>query len=148
MTPITQSPGTCIAFRTAQPEQFHSVVSRPISAGDGFFTSFMDTANISVLNRFYEEVRMNGIDIRLEEFCELTVFSEFLAGHVQPDGTGSVQCMLLWNEWVRTFRRHTHKLPKLILEKECRSIMTDQFGVEIADGGFRGAIYPGIRFVP
>ena len=119
-----------------------------MSTENGFFTSFMDNTNISVLNRFYEQVRLTGIDIRLEEFCELTVFSEFLEGHVQPDGIGSIQCMLLWNEWVRTFRRHTHKLPKLILEKECRYIMTDKFGVEITDGGSRGAIYPGIRFVP
>lgn len=118
-----------------------------MSAGDGFFTSFLDNTNISVLNRFYEKVRSTGIDIRLEEFCELTIFSEFLASHVQQDGIGHVQCMLLWNEWVRTFRRHTKKFPKLILEKEIHSIMKDQFGVEIADYGFRGKVYPGIRFV-
>jgi len=148
MSPITPSPGTCSALRTAQLEQFHPAMGRPMSAGEGFFTGFLNNANICVMNHFYEQARLAGINIRLEEFCELTLFSEFLADHVQPDGTGNVQCMLLWNEWVRTFRRHTHQFPKLLLEKECRSVMMEKFGIGIIENGFRGTVYYGIRFVP
>jgi hypothetical protein len=53
-----------------------------------------------------------------------------------------------WNEWVRTFRHRIHGFPKLVLEKELRSVITDKFSVAIAENGFRGVVYCGIRFVP
>jgi hypothetical protein len=119
-----------------------------MSAGDRTSSAFMDTANLEMLNRFGEQFRLSGIDISPEEFDELRVFDEFLARHVQPNRICDVQCMLLWNEWVLTFRRHIRGFPNLILEKEFRGVITDKFGVEIANDGFRGAVYPGIRFVP
>jgi hypothetical protein len=101
-----------------------------------------------MLSQFGEQFRLTGIDISHEEVHELRVFDEFLACHVQPNGIFNVQCMLLWNEWVRTFRRQAHGFPKLIREKEFRSVITDKFGVAIVDNGCRGAVYPGLRFVP
>jgi len=101
-----------------------------------------------VLNQFGRQFRDAGTGIDQEELQELRVFDEFLAYHVQPNGICDVQCMLLWNEWVRAFLRQTRAFPKLILEEEFRSVITDKFGVDVADAGFRGSIYNGIRFVP
>jgi len=92
--------------------------------------------------------RFAGVDISPGELDELRAFDEFLARHVQANGICDVQCMLLWNEWVRTFRRNTHGFPKLILEKEFRSVIMDRFGVGISNEGFRGNVYPGIQYVP
>jgi hypothetical protein len=108
----------------------------------------MDKTNLEMLNRFGEQFQLTGMDIRQEEIHELRVFDEFLARHVQPNGIYDVQCMLLWSEWVRTFRSQIRGFPKLIREKEFRSVIMDKFGVAIAENGFRGAVYPGIRFVP
>jgi hypothetical protein len=99
-------------------------------------------------NRFDEQFRSSGIDLSPEECYELRVFDEFLARHVQPNRVYDVQCMLLWNEWVRTLRRQIHGFPKLILEKEFLNVITEKFGVAITNDSFRGAVYPGIRFVP
>ncbi len=91
---------------------------------------------------------MNGIDLDPGELNELTILEEFLAQHVQDSGTCDVQCMLLWNEWVRAFRRKASAFPTLIREKEFRSVITGTFGTMIADDGWRGAVYPGVRYVP
>jgi hypothetical protein len=108
----------------------------------------MDTEDLMMLNRFGEQFPLNGIDISLEELCEFRVFDKFLAFHVQPDRTRDVQFKRVWNEWVRTFRDRIHGFPKLILEKELSSVITDKFRVAIAGNGFRGVVYCGIRFAP
>lgn len=90
----------------------------------------------------------DSLAVSPEESEELRRFDEFLSLHVQPNMIRDVQCKLLWNEWVRSFRRQTHRFPNLILEKEFNTVVTDRFGVGIADDGFRGAVYPGIRYVP
>jgi hypothetical protein len=108
----------------------------------------MDTEDLMMPNRFGEQFPLNGIDISLEELCELRVFDEFLAFHVQLDRTCDVRCRRVWNEWVRTFRLRIHGFQKLILEKELSSVITDKFSVAIAGNGFRGVVYCGIRFVP
>jgi hypothetical protein len=123
-------------------------MGRPMNAGDNFFPTVMDTADSRLLDQFAEKFPSAGIDISPEELSELKLFYEFLTGHIQPNGECTVQCMLLWNEWVRTFRRRAHTFPKLILEKEFRAVVKDMFGIEIAEDGFRGAVYPGIRFMP
>ncbi|MFZ1128903.1 hypothetical protein [Methanoregula sp.] len=60
----------------------------------------------------------------------------------------SVQCMLLWSEWVRAFRRRISGFPKLIGKEEFHNAIADRFGAEMAYDGYRGAVYTGIRFVP
>jgi hypothetical protein len=119
-----------------------------VSPGNSLFPVLTDKTNLDMLNRFGEQFQLTGMDINQEEIHELRVFDEFLAQHVQPNGIYDVQCMLLWSEWVRTFRSQIHGFPKLIREKEFRSVIMDKFGVAIAENGFRGAVYPGIRFVP
>ena len=143
----TKSSGTCIAFRTPLPEQFHRTAGRPGRTED-CLSPPMDKAGLEVVNRFSDRFELTGVDISLEEYNELNIFDEFLARHVQPNGICDVQCMLLWSEWVRTFRRRIPGFPNLIRENEFRNVIMDKFGVGIADDGFRGKVYPGIRFVP
>jgi len=101
-----------------------------------------------MLNRFGEQFRLSMSDVSESEIRELRVFDEFLANHVQPTMVCDVQCMLLWSEWVRSFRHRIKGFPQLIQEKEFRTVIMDKYGVGVADDGFRGAVYPGIRFVP
>lgn len=144
----TQSQGSSIAFRTPRPKQISLRGSRPVSSGNSLSLAVMDKTNLGLLNRFGEQFRLTGIDIDQEEIHELRVLDEFLARHVQPNGIYDVQCMLLWSEWVRTFRRQIRGFPQLIRENEFRSVITEKFGLAVAETGFRGAVYPGIRFVP
>ncbi|HWS21059.1 MAG TPA: hypothetical protein VN227_00275 [Methanoregula sp.] len=144
----TQSQGSCIVFRTPQTKQISRTGSRPASAGNSLSPAVMDKTNLEMLNRFGELFLETGIDINQEEIHELRLLDEFLARHVQPNGIYDVQCMLLWSEWVRTFRSKIRGFPKLIRENEFRSVITEKFGLAIAENGFRGAVYPGIRFVP
>ena len=119
-----------------------------MSVGNSLSPAVMDKTNLGMLNQFGEQFRLTGIDIDQEEIHELRVLDEFLARHVQPNGIYDVQCMLLWSEWVRTFRRQIRGFPKLIRENEFRSVITEKFGLAVAENDFRGAVYPGIRFVP
>ena len=146
----TQSQGTGIAFRTPRQKQIYQTEtgSRPVSAGNNRSPAVMEKTNLEMMNRFGEQFRLTGIEIDQEEIQELRVFDEFLARHVQPNGIYDVQCMLLWSEWVRTFRNHIQGFPKLIRENEFRGVITEKFGLSIAEDDFRGAVYPGIRFVP
>ena len=132
----TNSQATCIAIRTLRPEQFHQ------TAGDFLSQAFPDKAGTGMPGRVGDRFRSAGIDISPEESSELDIFDEFLASHVQPNRICDVQCMLLWSEWVRTFRRRAPGFPNLIRENEFRSVITDTFGIEIADDGFRGKVYP------
>ena len=84
--------------------------------------------------------RWPGSSIARKWSNELKAFDEFLANHVRPNRICSVQCMLLWSEWVRTFRRRISGFPKLIGEEEFRNAITGAFGVEIADDGYRGRV--------
>jgi hypothetical protein len=144
----TQSQGSCIEFGIPRSKQIHTTLGRPVSAGNSLSPAVMDTANREMLDRFGEQFTVTGIDIKEEEIHELRVLDEFLARHVQPNGIYDVQCMLLWSEWVRAFRSQIHGFPKLIREHEFRSVISEKFGLAITENGSRGAVYPGIRFVP
>jgi hypothetical protein len=97
---------------------------------------------------FLEQFRSTGIEVTPEELSEIRIFDEFLSSHVQPNGICDVQCMLLWSEWVRTFRRTTHRFPQLILENEFPRLVTDMYGTRIAEEGFRGNVFQGIKYIP
>jgi hypothetical protein len=144
----TQSQGISIAFRTPQTGQFHKTVNSPVGSEDNRAEAFMDSADREVLTRFGEQIRQSRISISPEEFQELRILDEFMACHVQHNKVCDVQCMYLWNEWVREFRSRSRRFPKLILEKEFRKVITDVFGVAIIRDGSRGSVYPGLRFVP
>jgi hypothetical protein len=143
-----QSPKIRIASRKHQTEKSPATLSSSLNAGDYLSPPFMNTANLEMLNRFDQRFRLSGIDISLDEFSEHKTFFEFLAHHVQPNRICDVQCMRLWSEWVRTFQRRKNGFPRQILEKEFSSTVRDVYGVPIAVDGFRGAIFPGIQFVP
>jgi len=83
-----------------------------------------------------------------DEYHELHALDQFLECHVQLNKIYDVQCMLLWSEWVRTFRNQATLFPKLILEKEFRNVILNSFQVEIINDEFRGAVYSGLHFVP
>ena len=138
----TESSDTCITFRVSRPEPFPDTTAGPGSSGGCV------SQGQGLLDRFGEQARLTGIPIGSDEADEFRVFNEFLARHVQPDRIYDVQCMLLWSEWVRAFRRQTRAFPSLIRENEFRSVIMDMFGVGISNDSFRGSVYPGIRFVP
>lgn len=111
-------------------------------------SAVMEKAARDLINEYGEKFRLTGIDVGHEAFQEIKVLDEFLARHVQPTGTHDVQCMLLWSEWIRNFRRQVPGFPKLVYEKEFSSIVSDKFDVEIVRHPLKGEIYPGIRFRP
>ena len=92
--------------------------------------------------------RQQGVPLDHDELEELFLFETFLSRHVLPFPKGDVQCMLLWNEWVRTFRREQSGFPVLIREKEFQAAVTGRFATDISSNGSRGFVYSGIRFVP
>ena len=130
------------------PEQAPRTRDRSAGKGDHPFPEFTAQESRDTLSRFGEKFLLAGIEGDPSEFHELTVFHAFLESHVRPNSTQSVQCMLLWSEWIRAFQRQTSGFPKLIREKEFSAIIMDTFGVAIANNDARGKIYPGIKFVP
>lgn len=126
-----QSSRTGIASRTAEPARF-----RRITPGPGALARLDDTAEITANNAGPREVH------------ELVALNEFLTEHVQPDALRDVQCMLLWSEWVRVYQRQNRTFPRVVLEKEFREAVVSRLGVDIMVDEVRGAVYPGLRFIP
>jgi len=118
---------------------------RHVNAHDGLSPDLMDRASTT---GFGEQFLLSGIEISPEEMQELRIFKEFLSHHVLQNKICSVQCMLLWNEWVRAFLHQTHEFPKIVLEKEFRIVVAEHLGAGIDHEDFRGAVYTGIKFVP
>ena len=116
-----------------------------INTHDGLSPVFTDKTSTQ---DYGEQFRFSGTDISPEEIHELGIFNEFLSHHVLKNKISDVQCILLWNEWVRTFLRQTHEFPKLILENEFRTVVEEHIGAGIVNEDFRGAVYTGIKFVP
>jgi hypothetical protein len=77
---------------------------------------------------------------------ELSTFEEFTRRHIQPDPDRSVQCMLLWTEWVRFYLKRSRSFPEKVLEKAFFTMVSDRFEAEIACDDCRGPVYLGIRF--
>jgi len=90
----------------------------------------------------------SGLEVSPEELGELKTFQEFLTQHTKPSAIRDVQCMLLWAEWVRFYKRQTKRVPDLILEKEFRDLILGRFGCAVAEDGVRGFVYPGIKYIP
>jgi hypothetical protein len=144
----SQSQETGIAFREPRTQQFFRIAENPRRPGRDLTPKVMDMASPGKLNRVREQFSLTG-DTGLDEFQELKVLEEFLMHHVQVNGIYDVQCMLLWSEWIRNFRRRTTGFPKLFRENEFSSIIMNNYGVEIAThSSSRGAVYSGIRYIP
>lgn len=124
-----QSPGTGSEYRTAHPDHFHRIKQSPTLQSD-------------------ETDRVPKSFIEPEDYRELAILDEFLRLHIRQDAIRSVQCMLLWTEWVRLFRRTTRRFPTVILENELRAVITGMMAVDIAHDTMRGPVYCGLRFVP
>ena len=139
------APGTP---QTPQPKIIRRTPGGAVSAAIRSPPTFMEEADAGMLDQFAEKFRLTGIDAGPEDTHEIKVLEQFLGRHVQANRICEVQCMLLWSEWIRTFQRRTPGFPKLIREKEFRTIITDNFGIQVTDTVSRGAIYPGIKFVP
>jgi hypothetical protein len=132
------------AFGINQPYVFpRRVLQKRINPGAVMFESNPFTKKSEEL----EETDL-GVDATPEELGELKTFQEFLSRHIQPNAICDVQCMLLWAEWVRFYKKQTRKVPDLILEKEFRELILHQFDLTVNDDGFRGYIYPGIKYIP
>jgi hypothetical protein len=91
-----------------------------------------------------EELRMYAT---AEELTELAAFQEFLARYVKPHADCAVQCMLLWAEWVRYYKKTTREFPALILEKNFMDLVTRHFDLMVSEDDWRGFVFPGIKFV-
>jgi len=131
-----------------QQKQFFRIQDVTGSKGSSLHPTFMEEADLEMLNRFGEKFRLTGIDFGPEDSHEIKVLEQFLGRHVQQNRICEVQCMLLWNEWIRSYQRRTPGFPKLIREKEFRNVITDNFGIKVANTSSRGSIYPGIKFIP
>lgn len=81
------------------------------------------------------------------ELTELAAFQEFLARFVRRSADCAVQCMLLWAEWVRYYRKTTREFPALILEKNFMDLVTRKFDLLVFEDDSRGFVFPGLTFV-
>ena len=125
-------------FGINQPYEFPGhVMQKPSETGV--------TAEVRELEKNYTDL---GIKVSPEELDELKTFEDFLSLHLRPNAICDVQCMLLWSEWVRFNRKERKKVPELILEKEFRNLIMNRYDLSIGEDGFRGYIYPGIKYVP
>ncbi|MFA5347621.1 MAG: hypothetical protein WC294_05755 [Methanoregula sp.] len=133
-------------FGINQPYAFPKhVLQKTTGTESVLYAGYRDTTKSGELEKNYYDL---GIEVNPGELVELKTFREFLSQHIKPNAICDVQCMLLWAEWVRFYKKQTRKIPDLILEKEFRDLIINQFDLSVAEDGFRGFIYPGIKYVP
>jgi hypothetical protein len=135
-------------FREARPVQYIRIPGIPSGGDDALSPAFADTPGSRISDQVARWFSMAGIDLSPEEYNELEIFGEFLERHVKPVGIRDVQCMLLWSEWVRMYRRNATGFPMIIREKEFRSAITGRFGAGIFTDEWRGPVFTGLCFVP
>jgi len=112
------------------------------------YQNYLDEMNRAVPEQFIEKYQETGIVVSPEELNELCTFQMFISSQVKPNNIFDTPCMLLWAEWVRFCLKEMHTFPCLILEKEFRDLVMNQFGCTVSDDEARGRVYPGIQFVP
>jgi hypothetical protein len=144
----TKAAETSTAYRSLRPGQFSPAAKIPGSTGNGLSPAYSFTADESSAGWFNDLLSAGETNLTPDEFNELKIFGEFLSKHVQLNRSCDVQCMLLWSEWVRMFRRQVSGFPDLVREREFRAMITGTFSVGIATDGKRGAVYPGLKFFP
>jgi len=143
----TKTTGTGMDLRDFQQGRYTQTAALSGSRSE-LPRGFITTAAAGIPDRFSDWFRVTGIPLNHNEVNELEAFDRFLERHVQASTVLDVQCMLLWSEWVRAFRRQMPGFPNLIRENEFRSEVIGKFGAVLATDGWRGAVYAGIRFLP
>lgn len=144
----TKRSDTSTALRIPRADQSRQLAGQPVRAGDYLMPVFMEAENTDLIARFSEKFLPSGTRATSDVYQEFSALNQFLGRHVKPAGIRDVQCMLLWSEWVRTYKRMTAEFPSLIRENEFREVITETFGIDITSKGFRGEVYTGIKFIP
>lgn len=93
-----------------------------------------------------EQCANQGIEINKDELHELILFQEFISRHVNYSAVHVVQCMFLWAEWVRFFKKYTRDFPQIILEKGFRDLIIQHFNPRVGEDDFLGPVYTGLTF--
>jgi len=125
----------------------NTVSQKPISNTVVLYQYYLDETNRPILEQAFEKSDEIGIDVSLAELNEFRNFHTFVSSHVQPTNMCDTPCMLLWAEWVRFCLKEMRTFPRLILEKEFRDLVVNQFGFTVLEDEARGNVYPGVRFV-
>lgn len=141
-------PVAVIAPRSDPPGRSdRSLPGRTPARTDPGIPDFFDVTTRTVMERFHEQCRIEGVPLHPEELIEWGLFEAFLTAHVAPDTHRDIPCMFLWAEWVRFSLPRMRTFPSLIREKEFRTLIREIYGTEIAMDDQRGPIYPGIHYV-
>ena len=141
-------PVAVIAPRSDPPGRSdRSLPGRTPARTDPGIPDFFDVTTRTVMERFHEQCRIEGVPLHPEELIEWGLFEAFLTAHVAPDTHRDIPCMFLWAEWVRFSLPRMRTFPTLIREKEFRTLIREVFETEIAMDDERGPIYPGIHYV-
>ena len=143
----TKNSGTSTSNRTKKPDPVLRSPARPVRAGDSLAAMMMG-AHPDMMSRFCEKFLPADTEATPEESREFRAMEQFLGRHVKPAGIRDVQCMLLWNEWVRTFTRESFGFPRIFREKAFNEAVTDTFGIAITRNGSQGDVFRGIKFIP
>jgi len=145
---ITKDSGTCSEFRiNPRFTLFQNKFQKP-AGKKNVLSEHQNIADRTLQNQLAEQCANHGIEINKEELHELILFQEYISRHVNYSVVRVVQCMFLWAEWVRFFKKHTRDFPRIILEKEFRDLIVQHFNPRVDEDGFLGSVYTGITFVP
>ncbi len=141
-------PVAVIAPRSDPPGRSdRSLPGRTPARTDPGIPDFFDVTTRTVMERFHEQCRIEGVPLHPEELIEWGLFEAFLTAHVASDTHRDIPCMFLWAEWVRFSLPRMRTFPSLIREIEFRTLIREIFETEIAMDDERGPIYPGIHYV-
>ena len=132
--------------RKSERKSGNNVSQKTISKTVVLYQYYLDETNRPVPDHAIEKSQETGIDVSPAELNEFRNFHTFISSHVQPSNMCDTPCMLLWAEWVRFCLKEMHIFPSLILEKEFRDLVVNQFGFTVLEDETRGHVYPGVRF--
>ena len=133
--------------RKAERKSGSNVSQKTISNTVVLYQYYLDEANRPVPEQATIKSHETGIDASRAELDEFRNFHTFISSHVQLTNMCDTPCMLLWAEWVRFYLKEMHTFPRVILEKEFRDLVVNQFGFTVFDDEARGRVYSGVRFV-
>jgi hypothetical protein len=121
--------------READRKPGYNVSQKTISNTVVLYQYYLDGANRPVQEQATIKSHETGIDVSPAELDEFRNFHTFISSHVEPTNMCDTPCMLLW------------AFPHVILEKEFRDLVVNQFGFTVFEDEARGRVYPGVRFM-
>jgi hypothetical protein len=146
---IGKDSGTCTMFRiNPRFTLFQNKFQKPAVKKIVLSEEHQKITKGTLQDELAEQCANHGIEIDKEELQELILFQEFITRHVNYSAVRVVQCMFLWAEWIRFFKKHTRKFPRIILEKGFRDLIIQHFNPRIGEDDFMGPVYTGLTFVP